>query len=294
MAVAQDRRIEVVRRGDALGAEVRGLDLRRPMDPDTFAAVHQAWMDHLVLVFPGQDMSDDEHVGFTRQFGEPEIHQQKIIKSARVPEIFRVANTDEDGNLLPPSAEPVKQLSSAQMWHTDSSYRANPSMGTILRGLEVVREGGETMFVNLYEVWDALPDDVKAKVRGRKARHNFEYIRAMRGLPPLSAEERAAMPPVWQPMVRTHPVTGRTSLYISVIYNDEVEGMGPDEAKAFIAELAAFAEQPRFVYSHKWRPGDLLIWDNRCTMHQVTPWDPAARRVLHRTTITGDGAPIAG
>ena len=293
MAIAETMPFEVVALDAALGAEVRGLDLRQPMDDATKAALNAAWMEHLVLVFPGQDLTDEQHVAFTHVFGEPEIFHQSLIKSARVPEIFRVANTDEDGNLMPPSAEPVRQLSSAQLWHTDSSYRPNPSMGSLLRGLEVVREGGETLFSNMYAVYEALPDELKAKVEGRKARHNFEYLRVLRDLPPVSDEERAAMPPVWQPMVRQHPVTGRKSLFISVIYNDEVEGMSPDEAKAFFEELAAFAGQPRFVYRHKWQPGDVVMWDNRCTVHQVTPWDPSLRRVLHRTTIVGDGPPIA-
>jgi taurine dioxygenase len=293
MALAQRSRIEISPTGAALGAVIRGVDLRRPLDPDTFKDIHDAWMQHLVLIFPDQPLSDAEHVAFGRNFGEQEIFHQNLIKSQRQPEIFRVANTDEDGNLLPPSNEAVHQLSSAQMWHTDSSYRPNPSKGSILRGLEVVREGGETLFANMYAVLDALPADLRARVEGRKARHNFEYLRVLRDLPPVSDAERAAMPPVWQPMVRRHPVTGRRSLYISVIYNDEVEGMSPDEGKAFVEQLAAFAGQPRFVYRHKWRPNDVVMWDNRCTIHQVTPYDPTQRRVLHRTTIVGDGPVIA-
>jgi taurine dioxygenase len=290
---ARRPRLQVRKLNPALGAEVRGLDMRDALDDATFDELHAAWMENLVLVFPGQHVSDAEHVAFTRRFGEPEIFHQKIIKSQRVPEIFRVANVDEDDRLLPPSDLTVRQLSSAQMWHTDSSYRPVPSMGSLLRGLEVVQEGGETLFTNMYLVWERLPERLKRQVEGRKARHNFEYIRVLRGLPPVSEEERQAMPPVWQPMTRRHPVTGRTSLYISVIYNDEVEGMEPDEAKRFVAELADFAGQPEFVYRHRWTADDLVMWDNRCTMHQVTPYDPAKRRVMHRTTIVGDGPVIA-
>jgi len=285
-------RLQVKRLNPALGAEVRGFDLRRPLDAETSAELRAAWMDNLVLVFPGQPLTDAEHVAFTRHFGEPEIFHQKIIKSQRVPEIFRVANVGEDDRLLPPSDLVVRQLSSAQMWHTDSSYRPIPSMGSLLRGLEVVREGGETLFTNMYLVWERLPERLRRQVEGRKARHNFEYIRVLRGLPPVSEEERKAMPPVWQPMTRRHPVTGRTSLYISVIYNDEVEGMSPEEAKRFIGELSDFAGRPEFVYRHRWSPDDMVLWDNRCTMHQVTPYDPMKRRVMHRTTIVGDGPVI--
>ena len=285
-------RLQVKRLNPALGAEVRGFDLRKPLDAETSAELRAAWMDNLVLVFPGQPLTDAEHVAFTRHFGEPEIFHQKIIKSERVPEIFRVANVGEDDRLLPPTDLVVRQLSSAQMWHTDSSYRPVPSMGSLLRGLEVVREGGETLFTNMYLVWERLPERLKRQVEGRRARHNFEYIRVLRGLPPVSEEERRAMPPVWQPMTRRHPVTGRVSLYISVIYNDEVEGMSPDEAKRFVGELAEFAGRPEFVYRHRWSPDDMVLWDNRCTMHQVTPYDPAKRRVMHRTTIVGDGPVI--
>ncbi|MBM3492379.1 MAG: TauD/TfdA family dioxygenase [Alphaproteobacteria bacterium] len=288
-----DGALQARRLHPALGAEVSGIDMRRPLDVATREALHAAWMEHIVLVFPGQHISDEDHVGFSRNFGAVEVFHQNIIKSKRVPEIFRVANTDEDGKLLPPSDHVVRQLSSAQLWHTDSSYRPIPSMGSLLRGLEVVREGGVTCFTNMYLVWERLPEALKARVRGRKARHNFGYIRVLRGLPPVSEEDARKMPPVWQPMLRQHPVTGRTSLFISTIYNDEVEGMGPDEAKRFIAELAEFCGRDEFVYRHKWRTDDVVMWDNRCTMHYVTPFDPGQRRVMHRTTIVGDGPVIA-
>jgi alpha-ketoglutarate-dependent taurine dioxygenase len=274
--------------GGALGAEVRGIDARQPMSRDVFQELHDAWMQHLVLVLPGQHVSDAEHVAFTRYFGEPEIFHQSIIKSASVREIFRVSNVDEAGDLMPPSNPTVKQLNLSQLWHTDSSYRRMPCMGSLLHGIEVSRTGGETHFTNMYAVYEALPAALKRRIAGRKARHNFEYLHTLQpALKPLTDAERAAMPPVWQPMVRKHPVTGRTSLYISPIYNDEIEGMTPVEARALVDELAAFAAQPQFVYRHRWETDDILMWDNRCTMHQVTPFDPTERRVMHRTTIVG-------
>jgi len=271
----------------ALGAEVRGIDMRAPLDPATFQAVHDVWMQHLVLVFPGQHITDAEHVEFTRSFGEPEIFHQKIIRSRRMKEIFRVSNVDDDGNLMAPDHPTVKQVALAQFWHTDSSYRTNPCVGSLLHGVETSRTGGETQFTNMYAVYEALPDSLKRQVQGRKAQHNFGHLHTLAALKPLTEEEKAAMPPVWQPMVRKHPVTGRQSLYISPIYNDEVEGMGADDAKRLIAELTEFAAQPRFVYRHRWEPDDVVMWDNRCTMHQVTPHDPSERRVMHRTTIMG-------
>jgi alpha-ketoglutarate-dependent taurine dioxygenase len=271
----------------ALGAEVRGVDMRQPLDAATFSELHDIWMQHLVLVFPGQHVTDSEHVAFTRYFGEPEIFHQKIIRSERVKEIFRVSNVDEDNNLMPPDHPIAQQVALAQFWHTDSSYRQIPCTGALLHGVEVSRTGGETQFTNMYLVYDALPDSLKRQIEGRKAQHNFGHMHTQAALKPLTEEEKAAMPPIWQPMVRRHPVTGRNALYISPIYNDAVEGMAPDEGRQLIAQLTKIAADPRFVYTHRWETDDVLMWDNRCTMHQVTPFDPRERRVMHRTTIVG-------
>jgi len=274
-----------------IGAAVTGLDARQPMDQATFQAVHQAWMDHLVLVFPGQDISDEEHVAFTRHFGEPEIFHQAIIKSRRMREIFRVSNVDDDNNLMPPSHPTVQQVSLAQLWHTDSSYRTEPCMGSLLHGVEISRTGGVTQFINMYAVYDELPDRLKQLVENRRAVHDFENLHRLRKLKPMTDAERAAVPPIWHPMVRRHPVTGRKSLFISPIYNNKVEGLDDAAGKALIDELTAFAEQPRYLYAHTWAPHDIVMWDNRCTMHAVTPHDPTERRVMHRTTIV-DTAPV--
>lgn len=278
----------------ALGAEVRGLDLRRPLDPDLVQTLHGAWMEHLVLVFPEQPVSDAEQIRFARHFGDLEVHHQNIIRSSSAPEIFRVSNVDENGNLMPPKHPTMAQLLTTLHWHTDSSFRQVPSMGSILHGIEVTQKpGGETCFTNMYAVYEALPEQLKRRVEGRKARHDFAYLGKLAAIKPLSREEREAMPPIWQPMVRRHPVTGRKSLYISPIYNDAVEGMPDDEAVGLIRELAEFAGRPEFVYRHRWRKHDIVMWDNRCTMHQITPYDPSERRIMHRATIVGDGPVIA-
>ena len=277
----------------AQGARIRGLDLRQPLDCKTFAAVHRAWMDHLVLLFPDQSISDAQQIAFSEMFGDLECHHQDIIKSIWEPEIFRVSNVDDDGNLMSPDHPTVAQVSLAQRWHTDSSYRPSPSMGSILHGLEVTEEGGETCFTNMYAVYNALSDRLRDKVGGRKLRHDFEYLTTLAPVRPLTDEERAAMPPVWQPMRRRHPVTGRTSLYISPIYNDAIEGLADDDAITLVNELTEFAARPEFVYRHRWSSDDVVMWDNRCTMHRVMPYDFGERRVMHRTTIVGDGPVIA-
>ena len=273
----------------ALGAEVTGLDLRQPPDPATLRALRAAWIEHLVLVLPGQAITDDQQIAFARGFGDLEVHHQRIIRSARAPEIFRVANVDEDGSLMPADHPSVAQVNLARRWHTDSSFRRVPCMGSILRGVEVTDSGGETCFTNMYPAYEALPGRLKQAVAGRRALHDFEHLHTLAPLKPLTDGERAAMPPVWQPLVRRHPGSGRLSLYISPIYNDEVEGMPQAEARELIAELTAFAGRDAFVYRHRWRQDDIVMWDNRCTMHRVEPYDPGKRRVMHRTTIVGDG-----
>jgi len=276
-----------------LGARIHGVDMRRKMDPATFKAVHDAWMEHLVVVFPGQHITDDEHIAFTRHFGTPEIFHQTILKSRTKPEIFRVSNVDDDNNLMPAAHKTVKQLNLSRMWHTDSSYRTLPCIGSLLHGIEISKTGGQTRFTNMYAVYDALPESLRKQVDGRRALHDFGHLAVLQDIRPATAEEKAAMPPVWQPMVRSHPVTGRRCLSISPIYNDEVEGMPQVEARKLIADLTEFAGQERFVYTHYWTTDDVLMWDNRCTMHQVTAHDPNERRVMHRTTIEGDAPVLA-
>lgn len=287
--------ITVKSRHPALGAEIRGVDMRRPMDPETFKAVHDAWMKHLVVVFPDQPVTDQEHVAFTRHFGEPEIfHQTSLhLRSDRVKEIFLVSNVDENDRLMTPAEPSQKQLSSARQWHTDSSYRPMPSMGSLLHGIEISRTGGITQFINMYMVYDELPESLRRQVEGRKARHDFGMLHKLVGNPPPSKEEQAAMPPAWHPMVRRHPVTGRKSLYISSIYNDAIDGLDEGAARRLIEDLSEFAAQPKYMYRHVWEPHDVLMWDNRCTVHAVTPHDPAERRVMHRTTIVGREPVIA-
>ena len=288
--------ITVTPRHPALGAEIRGIDMRRPMDPETFKAVHDAWMKHLVVVFPDQPVTDQEHVAFTRHFGEPEIfHQTSLhLRSDRVREIFLVSNVDENDRLMTPAEPSQKQLSSSRQWHTDSSYRTTPSVGSLLHGIEISRTGGITQFINMYMVYDELPDGLRREVEGRKARHDFGMLHKLVGNPPPTKEEAAAMPPAWHPLVRRHPVTGRKSLYISSIYNDAIEGLEEGASRRLIEELSDFAAQPKYMYRHVWEPHDVLMWDNRCTVHAVTPHDPTERRVMHRTTIVGSEPVMAG
>jgi len=288
--------ITVKSRHPALGAEVRGVDMRQPIDSAARQAILDAWMKHLVVVFPDQRISDAEHVAFTRQFGEPEIfHQTSLhLRSDRVREIFLVSNVDEDGRLLQPSEPSQKQLSSARQWHTDSSYRPTPSVGSLLHGIEISRTGGITQFINMYMVYDDLPDSLRRQVEGRKARHDFSMLSGWWAHRRRRRKKRRPCRRSGIPWCVAIPVTGRKSLYISSIYNDAVEGMADDAARRLIEELTEFAARPEYMYPHVWEPHDVLMWDNRCTVHAVTPHDPDERRVMHRTTIVGREPVTAG
>ena len=287
--------IAIKPRHSALGAEITGIDTRRPLETETVQEIVDAWTKHLVLVFPDQHISDAEHVAFTRHFGDPEIfHQTSLnLRSDRVKEIFLVSNVDANNRLMRPSEPSQKQLSSARMWHTDSSYRPVPSIGSLLHGIEICRTGGITQFINMYMVYDEMPESLRRQVEGRKARHDFSMLHRLTGAPPPTPAEQAAMPPTWHPMVRRHPVSGRKSLYISSIYNDAIEGMADEAARKLLEELTEFSAQPQYMYRHVWEPDDVLMWDNRCTVHAVTPHDPDERRVMHRTTIVGTEPVIA-
>ena len=240
-----------------------------------------------------QPITDAQHVAFSEHFGELEVHHQDIIRDGQLPSIFKVSNVDENDRIRPPADLTMKQLLSTKMWHTDSSFRKNPAMGSILHGVEVVDKGGETCFTNMEAVYEALPADLKAKVEGRRCLHDFAYLSVISGSRKPTAEEMSKMPPIWQPMVRVHPVSGKKSLYISPIYNEKIEGMDDAEAKQLLDILYEICSEDRFVYEHKWAEDDVVMWDNRATMHRVYPYDPNTRRVMHRTTVVGDGPVMA-
>lgn len=277
----------------AIGAQVIGLELARPIDDTTFGKLHETWMANPLLVFRDQCLDDAAQVAFARRFGELEIHPSREHRSSAHPEIYRVANVDERGNLLPSESDAWKYMELTWLWHSDSSFREVPSMGSILRAVEVAPRGGNTLFANLYAVWDALPDDLRARAANLRVVHSHDYILALsKGI--AKTDTFTKLPPVTHPLVRRHPVTGRVSLFISPHTMERVVGWSEEDSRALFQTLARFATEDRFVYRHEWRPGDVIMWDNRCTMHAVTPYESTAhRRVMHRTTIVGDGPVIA-
>jgi alpha-ketoglutarate-dependent 2,4-dichlorophenoxyacetate dioxygenase len=282
----------ITRRHPLIGAEIRGVDLGR-VDDEAFRRIYDAWLEHLLLVFPEQDITDEEQIAFARRFGELEIHPSREHRSSRHPQIYRVSNVDERGNIMPQESKGWRYMSLTWLWHTDSSFRAVPSMGSILHGIEVPPEGGDTLFANMYAVYEMLTDGMKERIRGLRVLHSHDRVlshdRKLKG----SSEDYARMAPVHHPLVRRHPVTGRLSLFLSPHTMDGIEGLTEDEGHRLLDELTAFATQDRFVYRHQWRKDDVIFWDNRCTMHAVMPYDAAhRRRVMHRTTIVGDGPVI--
>ena len=279
----------------SIGAAIRGVDLSRPLDEATVGMLRDAWIDHIVLVFPGQAISDDQLVAFGRQIGELEIHPSLAHRASRNPEIYRVSNLDEKGDFIPPQDTAWQYVSQSWRWHSDSSFREVPSDGSILHGIEITNEGGNTRFANLYDSYAALPDEMKRRIDGQWVVHDHDNILELAHGPNTRPVEGtyADMPPVRHPLVRLHPVTRRRCLFLSPHTMVRVEGMMDDEGRALLDEVIAHATEDRFVYRHVWTKDDVIMWDNRCTMHAVEPFDNrAVRRVMHRVTLVGNEKPV--
>lgn len=291
---SRNNSITITRRHPLIGAEIRGVDLGR-VDDEAFRRIYDAWLEHLLLVFPGQNVTDEEHIAFARRFGELEIHPSREHRSSRHPEIYRVSNVDERGNIMPQESKSWRYMNLTWLWHTDSSLREVPSMGSILHGIEVPPEGGDTLFANMYAVYEALSDDMKERIRELRVLHSHDQVLSHDQKLKKASEDYTRLPPVYHPLVRRHPVTGRLSLFLSPHTMERIEGLTENAGRTLLDDLTAFATQDRFVYRHKWQNDDLIFWDNRCTMHAVMPYDAATlRRVMHRTTIVGDGPVIPG
>jgi len=275
----------------ARGAEVRGVDLSQPLDAEVARRLRTGWLHHQLLLFRGQRIDDPTHIRFARQFGHLEIFPEADQRSSQHPEIFRVANTDEAGNLRRPDDPVAGYLTIVESWHTDSAYRPIPSLGAALRALAVPAEGGDTLFANLLAAGESLPAGLRARIARRTAVFSYEATRARAAGPvrALSEAEKHDTRAVRHSLLRRHPDRdNRVSLYISPLNIAGIEGMAEGEASALLDELTDWATQDRFVYRHRWQVGDLLLWDNRVTMHQVMPYDRAReRRVMHRTALAG-------
>lgn len=275
----------------AVGAEITGVDLRRVSDSD-FTALQDAWYAHGMILMRGQQLSDDDLLAFSRRFGEldpPPNQERGRISPPGYPDIYVVSN------VLDKNGDPIGALGYGEAaWHTDMSYLAAPPDASMLYSLEIPSSGGNTWFCGMQDACDALPASLRAKIEGRRVKHDGTYNSGgylRKGVTPT--DDPLAAPGAWHPAILRHPVNGRATLYLGRRRNSYVEGYGRDESDAVLNELWAHVLQPHFTYEHVWRVGDLVMWDNRSTMHRRAEFDGAERRIMHRTQIKGSGAPIA-
>ena len=271
------------------GVEVLGLDLRR-IDDDTFRQVAAAFDDHSVLLFRGQPLTDDEQIAFSQRFGPLEKTIRTIASQPRdLPEISNLSNVDVENRLIPRGDKRNLFNAGNQMWHSDSSFKRVPAMASLLSAREVPPEGGETEWASMRVGYERLPEENRRGLDGRVAIHSFVYSRGLIGDALLPPEHAAQVPPVPQALVRANPGNGRRAFFVGS-HACEIVGMPTAEARALLRELLEGATRPELVYTHRWAPGDLVMWDNRAVLHRGRPWDENRyRRVMHRTTVAGDG-----
>ena len=289
---------EIVPSGDALGAEIRGVDLSRPLDAK---ALERAWSDHLVLLFRDQALDDEdllalaEAMGGAQEAGSRSYYLKggygvETGRVSRLPGISIVSNLDETGK---PAKRHAGTGSQELTWHTDNSYVEQPPKGSILCAHKVpVNGGGDTSFANQYAAYERLPEATRRRLPGLTVRHDSSRNTAGGLRPTVTAPaSRDEVPGPVHPLLRRHPVTGRAALYLGRRYkapSSHIVELDEAESEALLDELWAAATDPRIVWTHIWRPGDVLIWDNRCTMHARTEVDATQPRVLHRTLIRGE------
>ncbi len=281
MAAVQARRLSA-----ACGAEITGVDLTHPLDTDHVDAVHRALGENGILLFRNAHLTPDQHVAFSRHFGPLEAHVIGDFALPGRPEIFVVSNVKEEGKLK-------GAVYAGQYWHSDLSYMEKPSLGSLLLCREMPETGGDTMFANMYLAYDTLSDTLKKFIGGLTAVHDYShaydtYFAHLKERPPLSPEARAKTPPVEHPMVRVHPVTGRTALYVNPGFTRGIAGMPKEESQPILDFLFRHSTRPEFIYRHKWHVNDMIFWDNRCVMHYaLADYDFSVRRHMHRTTVAG-------
>jgi taurine dioxygenase len=278
--------MEVIPTGAALGAEVRGVDLSRPLDAATVSAVMEAWRAHLVLLFRHQDIDDAALIAFSRHFGELDLCPPNSLgrrHSDEHPELTIVSNVKVNG-------VPIGALGNGEVrWHTDMSNHPVPPSASILRAVEVPPSGGETGFINMYAVTDDLPADLRTAAVGRRAYQDGTYDSS--GAPHKAVDHKAGRvdpPSAQHPLMRRHPVTGREVLYLGRRPNQYIVGIDRGESDRLVDALWAHATQEKYAWHHRWDVGDVIVWDNRCVMHRRNPFSDDGRRILHRTQVRGE------
>ncbi|NJO22534.1 MAG: TauD/TfdA family dioxygenase [Sphingomonadales bacterium] len=285
--------------GEALGARIFGVDLSKPVSDDDFKTILRALGEHGVIVFPRQTIETGDLVRFGKMFGDLEINVANLFHEPGHPEVMILSNMKKDG-------KPIGLGDAGQGWHTDMSYSKDIALANVLYAMKVpMRDGhplGDTQFRNMHAAYDHLPDDIKKRVEGRSATHDFiKFWDMMRAKPgstrgPLTPEQRRQKPPVSQPIVQRHPITGRKILYCNPGYAMFIDGMDKAESDELLDYLFKHQEQPKFFYAHKWTEGDVLMWDNIGTVHNAIPdYGPDEPRYVRRIQVmaTKDYAKLA-
>jgi taurine dioxygenase len=267
-----------------LGAEILGVQIGDGISDELFRGIYQAFLRYQVLLFPPQDIPPRAQVEFARHFGEVQIHVMNQYHADGYPELYRLSNLDEHGK--PHGRHPDK---GTLEWHTDGSWARVTGQATIIYGEVMPEIGGETHFCDMYGAYDRLDASLKARIAGLRAVHNLDFSRTRRhGEDLMTAEQKRDKPPVDQPIVRTHPETGRKCIYLGD-HAEYIVGMPYAEGRALIEELNTLAVHPDLTYEHHWTAGELIVWDNRSVMHRATAYDPATqRRVIRRCTVLGE------
>jgi taurine dioxygenase len=263
----------------AIGSEVSGVDLSQPLGDAAFKRIEQAWHDGLILLFRGQQLDEAQQVAFCQRFGTLAGVLNKHTGRGHHPSVMYISNIRENGQLI--GALPDGEM----YFHSDQCYVEQPAMATMLYAMEIPSKGGDTLFANMYKAYDTLPGDLKKKLDGLKAENVYDYEASgtTRGSKIQEGSKHFA-----HPVFRTHPVTGRKALYVNRLMTDHIVGLPLAESNDILNFLFDHAEKPEFVYAHRWTVGDLILWDNRCSLHARSDFDASERRKLRRITVLGE------
>jgi len=261
----------------ALGAEILGVDLRDPIDDALKQKFLDVWHQHLVILLRNQTLDEETQMRFAETFGPPAKITSGRTFSTKHPSVMLISNIRKDG-------KPIGALPDGEMhFHTDQCHQEIPAKASMLYAIEIPSKGGNTLFSNAYRAYETLPEEMKHRIAGRRALNAYDKDSTLR-----TANYDDAGSSYWHPAVRTHPATGRKALYVNRLMTREIEGLPRMESDAILQKLFDHQEQKKFIYEHVWRPGDILMWDNRCTLHARTDFSAGERRLLRRVTILGE------
>ena len=275
---------------EPIGVELRGVDLGPGLDADAFARLKAALLEHGLVVVRDQRLAPDEQVALGRRFGA--IEGQEYAMGSPHPDVILISNVDSQGRVVSRDHEMMKTIAINEQWHTDSTFRQVPASVSIFAAVVLPPEGGDTFYASMRRGWLDLPEPRREALRGLRAVHDYGEAYRRTGGAALPAEISDGLPPITHPLVRRHPETGEESLFVSGhVYG--VEGREPEEGRALVQELVAWCTRAERVYRHRWQPGDVLLWDNRCMLHRAQGFDGAHARVMHHVRVAGEGPVVA-